>query len=574
MYNGIGLLTPRGSGTSGHVQTNKFNLRGRPQQRILEDRSSLKGPEQKQANQAILDHTRKRDIELKLAELADSLEEQGYSPEEIEKEVLHMREEMEKEGAALAAKPDNKPLTETHELAERKQQELATLRAAWGLGEEVVEGQAFNRELQEQRRQDKIAEREAVEKERAAKKCADEKRRAKEAKAAKKAARRADKDARNAAKAEAVRAAQLKQEGERRVEELQEARARRRAAAERPAATPTPPRDLGTPGDRGTRRDRGESRDAAPSRRRPREDDGRGDYDYAPPERRHRHDAGPSGAPLAPDEAAAAADRWEPRPATPDGENLEEPEAFEETTHEPVAAEAPQEAPGGIMFFHTLGMLAHVSEQYDLRDAQFVGASSSALVATLNACGVKPQDAIERARELADEAHLFQRRLGLVGIWGGLIRTWLHDLLPPDAAARCSGRVSLMLTSVSEGLRRVYVDRFADKDDLVEACMAAVHVPIFLDWRMAASFRGGPFMDGSVPLSALKWQQRQLMGGCPGVTLLDHSSDPELQTNLLKAGSLQGYDDAVRVYERGRAYSRELDTRGSFSHLPNKPEGA
>lgn len=79
---------------------------------------------------------------------------------------------------------------------------------------------------------------------------------------------------------------------------------------------------------------------------------------------------------------------------------------------------------------------------------------------------VEPRDAIERARELADEAHLFERRLGLVGIWGGLIRTWLHDLLPADAAARCSGRVSLMLTSVSEGLRRVYVDRC----EAVHAC--------------------------------------------------------------------------------------------------------
>lgn len=77
MYNGIGILTPRGTGTSGYVQANKFNLRGRPQQRIPEDRSALKGPEQKKPNQGILDHARKRDIELKLAQLADSLEEQG-----------------------------------------------------------------------------------------------------------------------------------------------------------------------------------------------------------------------------------------------------------------------------------------------------------------------------------------------------------------------------------------------------------------------------------------------------------------------------------------------------------------
>lgn len=28
--------------------------------------------------------------------------------------------------------------------------------------------------------------------------------------------------------------------------------------------------------------------------------------------------------------------------------------------------------------------------------------------------------------------------------------------------------------------------------------MAAVHVPIFLDWRFSAPFRGGLFVDGSV----------------------------------------------------------------------------
>lgn len=36
---------------------------------------------------------------------------------------------------------------------------------------------------------------------------------------------------------------------------------------------------------------------------------------------------------------------------------------------------------------------------------------------------------------------LEQRRWGLAGIWGPLIRQWLHDLLPHDAADRCNGRV-------------------------------------------------------------------------------------------------------------------------------------
>ena len=43
---------------------------------------------------------------------------------------------------------------------------MERLRGAFGFGEEQKEGEAFNRELQEQRRLERVAEREAKEKER------------------------------------------------------------------------------------------------------------------------------------------------------------------------------------------------------------------------------------------------------------------------------------------------------------------------------------------------------------------------------------------------------------------------
>lgn len=90
MYNGVGLTTPRGSGTSGHVTTNSFNLRGgrggggggrgghggdgRGRGRGGGGPPARARP----ADPAILEHNRRRAIEVKLAELADALEEQGY----------------------------------------------------------------------------------------------------------------------------------------------------------------------------------------------------------------------------------------------------------------------------------------------------------------------------------------------------------------------------------------------------------------------------------------------------------------------------------------------------------------
>lgn len=79
MYNGIGLLTPRGSGTSGYVQTNKFNLRGGPPMRAQPggNISDMQGPKKARADPSILEHRAKREIELKVAEEQAKLEDEG-----------------------------------------------------------------------------------------------------------------------------------------------------------------------------------------------------------------------------------------------------------------------------------------------------------------------------------------------------------------------------------------------------------------------------------------------------------------------------------------------------------------
>ena len=77
MYNGIGLTTVRGSGTSGYVQTNKFNLRSKPPANQKPADALLPGPPQKKANEDILLHNKKREIERKLLELEDELVDKG-----------------------------------------------------------------------------------------------------------------------------------------------------------------------------------------------------------------------------------------------------------------------------------------------------------------------------------------------------------------------------------------------------------------------------------------------------------------------------------------------------------------
>lgn len=81
MYNGIGLQTARGSGTNGHVQRNwahvkhpkKDNNVYRPEDDIKKLDAMINRP----PNPEILDHEKKRKIEVKCAEFEDQLENQG-----------------------------------------------------------------------------------------------------------------------------------------------------------------------------------------------------------------------------------------------------------------------------------------------------------------------------------------------------------------------------------------------------------------------------------------------------------------------------------------------------------------
>lgn len=81
MYNGIGLQTARGSGTNGHVQRNFAFVRQTKKDnvnyRTEEDIAKLDMQTNRQPNLEILDHERKRKIEVKCAEFEEVLEGQG-----------------------------------------------------------------------------------------------------------------------------------------------------------------------------------------------------------------------------------------------------------------------------------------------------------------------------------------------------------------------------------------------------------------------------------------------------------------------------------------------------------------
>ncbi|KAI9009616.1 cwf21 domain-containing protein [Gaertneriomyces semiglobifer] len=155
MYNGIGLSTARGSGTNGYVQRNLSSLRPRERRQDNASIDDLKPFQMRKANQDILEHEKKREVEVKCLHLQEQLESEGMSEEDVEARVDAMRQELLQNLEHM--KRDSKKLQEyqVHQMAEAKEKANERAKHALGISNDFVSGAAFDRDLQEKLKQER-----------------------------------------------------------------------------------------------------------------------------------------------------------------------------------------------------------------------------------------------------------------------------------------------------------------------------------------------------------------------------------------------------------------------------------
>lgn len=158
MSDNVGLSTPRGSGTSGYVQRNLAHIRPRDSGAPYPPaRDSFDSPKhrQRQPDKGILEHDRKRAVEVKVLELRDELEDAGeLDDDEIEDRCAALRQKLLAEGAAgHSAGPDRSKgprgglkMHQVHEMADQKIRESERLRRALKIGRDYEEGSHWKRQ--------------------------------------------------------------------------------------------------------------------------------------------------------------------------------------------------------------------------------------------------------------------------------------------------------------------------------------------------------------------------------------------------------------------------------------------
>ncbi|KAK0710988.1 cwf21 domain-containing protein [Lasiosphaeris hirsuta] len=149
MSDNVGLSTPRGSGTSGYVQRNLAQMRPRDMGAPYAPRDvdNLRH-KPRMPDQGLLEHDRKREVEVKVFELRDKLEDEGVDEDEIEDQCSALRTkllaEMNKRGGAGPQR--NLKMHQVHELADAKIKESERLRQALKISKDYQEGSHWRRQ--------------------------------------------------------------------------------------------------------------------------------------------------------------------------------------------------------------------------------------------------------------------------------------------------------------------------------------------------------------------------------------------------------------------------------------------
>jgi hypothetical protein len=166
------------------------------------------------------------------------------------------------------------------------------------------------------------------------------------------------------------------------------------------------------------------------------------------------------------------------------------------------------------------------------------------------------------ALNLCEKYEVFDRPLGLAGRWGLLVEEWLDLLLPADAHEVCKGNVTVLVTNVGVWpvLKRQYVSDFRDRDDLIQALLASIHIPFFMDTKFSRKFRGVRCVDGSFlskpgELEAVYAEdERNLTMDLSSIWRVDHNSDSSLkETSFVQLKP--GPDLAIGLMKRGRGFA-------------------
>ena len=261
---------------------------------------------------------------------------------------------------------------------------------------------------------------------------------------------------------------------------------------------------------------------------------------------------------------------------------------------------------GGIFFWWQAGAITGLKKRFDLNDlhhpagsVSFIGSSAGALASTLAVSGCDMEASFDAAHRIATDVKLDRRGTwGLCGIWGGMIRKWLHECLPPDAHLRAAHRLHIGVREVTTTYPFIrpssIISAWSTREDLIDVNMASIHIPLFIDGKLTArcsmddlfyidggiggtaelvgmAFALDTELDGAANRDGTDVVKRMADQG--NVLVLSSDNDPRMQTPNMYSSS---WTDPIKnasatsvqeMMQLGEQYVDEMDATGQLQLL-------
>jgi hypothetical protein len=225
----------------------------------------------------------------------------------------------------------------------------------------------------------------------------------------------------------------------------------------------------------------------------------------------------------------------------------------------------------GIYIWWQIGAARYIQERCDrrlLQNIPVVGASAGSITATMLLTNADSAQGAKFAEKLAYDYEIFSRDKGLYGIWGELLREWLDEVIKDDSSLDSLKNLYISITP-SLGMSKL-VTGFEGKADLIEAIMASCHVPMFLDGKPFASYKGEAVLDGSFWYFVTK----NRFTGLPfpenipteEVLWVDYGDDEEFMNSI--NGNFLGLITPEAMYEMIEAGYNHMKREDYYRRLP------
>eukprot|EP01031_Cornospumella_fuschlensis_P026953 gene26953-32566_t len=222
----------------------------------------------------------------------------------------------------------------------------------------------------------------------------------------------------------------------------------------------------------------------------------------------------------------------------------------------------------GIYIWWQMGCAKYIRENCDiriLRDIPVVGASAGSITATMLLANGDFDKGAKLAEQLAYDYDLYSRDSGLYGIWGKILREWLEEMIPSDLDMDSIRNLQISLTP-SLGMSKLVSD-FTHREDLLDALLASCHIPLILDGRPLATYKGEKVLDGSFWYFVTKnrFVSLPLPESVEGdeVMWVDYGDDAEFMASLTGSFvSLITPEDMYSMIGKGYAYMQREHQAG------------